>query len=68
MATKEDIINRALGDPPPQLDDTHFNTMQEIVTAIYDIPGVADKVDTYMRGRGIEDPQAEICALRKVIF
>lgn len=55
-------------DPEAQMDDNHWHTLQEILTAIGDLPGVMDKIDSYMRGRGFEDPQAEICALRKIAF
>lgn len=51
-----------------QMDDNHWSTLQELLTAIGDLPGVMDKVDAYMRGRGIEDPQAEIRDLRRIAF
>lgn len=53
---------------PPELDENHWCTIQEILTAIGDLPGVMEKVDSYMRGRGIENPQAEICELRRIAF
>lgn len=51
-----------------QMDDNHWSTLQELLTAIGDLPGVMDKIDSYMRGRGIEDPEAELRALRKIAF
>lgn len=50
------------------MDDNHWNTLQELLTAIGALPGVMDKIDAYMRGRDIEDPQAEIRALRQIAF
>ena len=51
-----------------EMDDNHWNTLQEILNALGDLPGVNDRIDAYMRGRGIEDPEAEIDALRKIAF
>lgn len=51
-----------------QMDDNHWNTLQELLNAVSSLPGVADKVDAFMRGRGIEDPKAEIEALHKIAF
>jgi hypothetical protein len=71
MATASEIVNRAAGTEikePPQMDENHWNTLQELLTAIGDLPGVMEKVDAYMRGRGIEDPQEEICELRRIAF
>jgi hypothetical protein len=51
-----------------EMDDNHWNTLQELLTAIGCLPGVMDKIDAYMRGRDIEDPQAEIRALRQIAF
>lgn len=51
-----------------QMDGNHWNTLQELLNAIGALPGVMDKIDAYMRGRDIEDPQAEIGALRKIAF
>jgi hypothetical protein len=51
-----------------QMDDNHWNTLQEILNAIGALPGVMDKIDAYMRGRDIDDPQSEIRALRQVAF
>lgn len=50
------------------LDEDHIHTIQELLTAVYDLPGVADKVDAWLRGRGFEDPQENIRDLRKQIF
>lgn len=55
-------------DPDLQMDDNHWSTLQSLLTAIGDLPGVMDKVDAYMRGQGVEDPQLEIRALRKIAF
>jgi len=51
-----------------EMDDNHWNTLQELLNAIGCLPGVADKIDAYMRGRDIEDPEAEIRALRQIAF
>jgi hypothetical protein len=51
-----------------EMDDNHWSTLQELLTAIGDLPGVWDKIDAYMRGRGIENPDAEIRELRKIAF
>lgn len=50
------------------LDENQINTVQEILNAIRDLKGVYDRADAYLRGRGIEDPQAEIEALHKAVF
>lgn len=55
-------------DHDQQMNDNHWNTLQELLTAIGALPGMMDKIDAYMRGRGIEDPRAEIGALRKIAF
>lgn len=54
--------------PEQEMDDNHWSTLQELLTAIGDLPGVMDKIDAYMRGRGIDEPQEEIRALRKIAF
>ena len=46
-----------LPEPPPDLDENHFSTLQEVLSAISAIPGVAPQVEAFMRGRGIDDPQ-----------
>lgn len=51
-----------------EMDDNHWNTLQELLTAIGYLPGVYDKIDAYMRGRGIDDPESEIRALRQIAF
>lgn len=51
-----------------KMDDNHWSTLQELLTAIGHLPGVMDKIDSYLRGRGIEDPQEEIRALRQIAF
>ncbi len=65
MAPENDDGN---GAGKPGMDDNHWNTLQEILNAIGELPGTMDRVDAYMRGRGIEDPQAEIGALRDIAF
>ena len=58
-------------DEKPQeteMTDDHWSTLQELINAVFELPGVADRVDAYMRGRGIEDPPAVIEALRKIAF
>lgn len=52
----------------PEMDDNHWNTLQELLNAVADLPGVFDRVDAFMRGRGIEDPKAEMEALHKIAF
>ena len=51
-----------------EMDDNHWNTLQEILNAIGCLPGVSERIDAYMRGRDIDDPEAEIRALRKIAF
>lgn len=51
-----------------QMDDNHWNTLQELLNAIGAMPDVACKIDAYMRGRDIDNPEAEIRALRKIAF
>lgn len=50
------------------LDENHWNTLQELLNAVGALPGVMDKVDAYMRGRGIDDPVVELDALRSKAF
>ena len=50
------------------LDANHMHTAQELLNAVYDLPGVPEKVDAWLRGRGLEDPQVEIDALRDQLF
>lgn len=47
----------------PEMDDNHWNTLKNLLDAMTDLPGVAERVEAYMMGRGIEDPHAEIQAL-----
>lgn len=54
--------------PKIEMDDNLRSTLQELLTAIGDLPGVMDKIDAYLRGRGVDDPQEEIRALRKIAF
>lgn len=51
-----------------QMDDNHWNTLQEILNAINSLDGVMDRIEAYMLGRGIENPESEIQALRKIAF
>ena len=51
-----------------QMDENHWNTLQEILNAIHGLSGVEDRIEAYMLGRGIEDPKLEIRALRNIAF
>ncbi len=51
-----------------EMDDNHWNTLQELLTAIGAMPDVWVRIDAYMRGRDIDDPEAEIRALRQIAF
>ena len=53
---------------PPELDENHWSTLQELMNAVGEIPGVWERVEAYMIGRDIENPKAEMEALRKVAF
>jgi len=59
-------MDQAKADTP--LSDDENITLQELLNALGDIPGVYDKVDAYMRGRGIGDPSAHLEALRAKTF
>ena len=54
--------------PAPEMDDNHWNTLQELLNALAHLPGVFERVDAFMRGRGIEDPKVEIEALHSIAF
>lgn len=51
-----------------EMDENHWNTLQEMLNAIGALPNVYERIDAYMRGRGIDDPDAEIRALRSIAF
>jgi hypothetical protein len=70
MSTAQDIVNAALGPKKeaPQMDDNHWNTLQELLNAVAELPGVFERVEAFMIGRGIEAPKVEIEALHKVAF
>jgi len=51
-----------------EMDDNHWNTLQEILNAIGAMPDIEARVDAFMRGRGIDEPQSEIRALRSIAF
>ena len=51
-----------------RLDDNHWNTLQEMLNALNDLPGVFERVEAFMIGRGIESPKVEIEALHKIAF
>jgi hypothetical protein len=50
------------------LDENEVSTAQELLNAVSALPGVWSQVSAFMRGRGIEDPDAEVEALRKQVF
>jgi hypothetical protein len=58
----EDRSNQA------EMDDNHWNTLQELLNAIGAMPDISARIDAYMRGRDIDDPEAEIRALRQIAF
>jgi hypothetical protein len=51
-----------------EMDENHLNTLQEILNAIGAMPDIEARIDAFMRGRGIDDPDAEIRALRMIAF
>jgi hypothetical protein len=51
-----------------EMDENHRNTLQEILNAIGAMPDIEARIDAFMRGRGIDDPDAEIRALRMIAF
>lgn len=53
---------------PPELDENHWNTLQELLNAVDKIPGVWERVEAYMIAREIEDPKIEMQALRDIAF
>lgn len=62
---KVTVVDR---DEPNQVGDEHWSTVQELLNAMSDLPGLAERVDAYMRGRGIDDPAEDIARLRKAAF
>lgn len=52
----------------PALDENHFETLQNLLDAINRLPGVFERVEAYMVGRGVESPKDEIEALYKVAY
>ena len=61
-------IERLRNRQEDRLDDNHWNTLQEILNALSDLPGVFERVEAFMIGRGIESPKVEIEALHKIAF
>ena len=53
---------------PPELDENHWNTLQELLNAVNSIPGVWERVEAYMIARDIDDPKAEVQALHDIAF
>lgn len=51
-----------------EMDDNHWHTLQEILNAVAELPGVWERVEAFMIGRGIDAPKSEMDALRKVAF
>lgn len=51
---------QAYDDDTVVLDLCQAGTIQAILHALWDIPGVMDQVDAYMRGYGFDDPQEDI--------
>lgn len=52
----------------PIFDENHLSMMQEILNAVIELPGVYERVEAFMIGRGIESPRAEITTLRDLVF
>lgn len=53
---------------PPEMDENHWNTLQELLNAVNELPGVWDRVESFMMGRGIDNPKLEVEALHKIAF
>lgn len=52
----------------PALDEDHFNTLQELLSAVHCLPSVYDRIEAYMYGRNSEDPRAAIEALYNIAY
>ena len=52
----------------PSLGDEQWETLQELLNAMGDLHGVFERVEAFMRGRGIKDPATEIKTLRAIAF
>lgn len=50
------------------MNENLWSILQEVLYGINELPGVRHSIECYMRGRGTEDPSAEIEALHKVAF
>lgn len=49
------------------LDLMQAGTVQAILQAIIEIPGVQDRIDAYLRGCGFDDPDADLAELWDVL-
>ena len=47
---------------------THMGTIQDMFNAVCELPGVAERVEAYMLGRGVENPREAMKALAGDIF
>jgi len=50
------------------LDENHWHTLQELLTAVSSLPGVYERIEAFMMGRGIADPKVELEALHDKAF
>lgn len=55
-------------DMPLKLGDDMVEFLQEVSNAIGDLPGVWDRVEAYLLGRGIDNPRQEWDRLRSLLF
>lgn len=50
------------------MGDDHWNTLQELLTAINALPGVRTQIEAYMMGRGLDDPGEDLRELQRIAF
>lgn len=50
------------------MTEKNWFTVQRLLDAISDLPGVRDRVEAYMLGCGVEDPARDIADLYAVAF
>lgn len=50
------------------LNENQVNTVQELLNAIGSLPSTWDRIESYLFGRGFDDPKAEVETLREAVF
>ena len=64
----EELSEFSDADFPLKLGDDMVELLQEVSNAIGDLPGVWERVEAYLLGRGIEKPREQWDALRGLLF